>query len=198
VGRTPQIWATTRSTGTKGGDTINGESGKDWLYGGGGSDTISGGGADDHLFGEADGDTLYGGGGKDWLHGGAKRDILKGGPAKDVLYGARGDDDMWGQGGDDVLCDTSWPNLVPNQCPSFSAMDGGLGNDKAWINHLFYLGTEVCPNVDIRLPAGGLARIEEARDDQWDWTSVTILGATVYSESAAWPECSTLIGLGGF
>ena len=187
--------------GGDGNDTIRGNNGKDTLLGGDGNDRLYGGGQNDTLFGENDDDILYGGAGNDWLHGGHKHDTLYGNGGNDVLYGSRGNDELFGASGKDHLCETSFKNWDTQVCPTIR-MDGGDGiDDRAWIQRS-YIGPwgQECPIVDIEAPATGDAHtVEHLRDDGWIWDDVPSLSPdpVFYPDPTPWPDCQTLIDLGG-
>jgi hypothetical protein len=81
--------------GSRGNDTIIGNSaannlqgyyGNDTIKGGSGNDTIYGGYGDDKLYGDSGNDRIYGDAGNDKIWGGAGRDVMTGGSGKDTFY----------------------------------------------------------------------------------------------------------------
>lgn len=78
----------TMTSGTKGPETLWGQTGSDLLDGRAGADALYGLDGDDTLKGRAGNDRLDGGDGDDWIMGGAGRDAIRGGAGVDtVSYG---------------------------------------------------------------------------------------------------------------
>ena len=102
--------------GSKGHDTLIGntvanvligEAGNDWIDGGKGNDELLGSSGNDSLFGNIGDDRLDGGKGRDTLSGGSGNDTLIGGSGDDHIYGGRGHDKVWLGAGSDVFHFTS-------------------------------------------------------------------------------------------
>lgn len=89
--------------GLGGSDTLLGGEGRDRLWGQRGRDEISGGAEDDTLVGGRGADTLDGGDGNDSLVGGTGRDLLFGGEGDDTLQGGVGKDRLEGGAGRDTF-----------------------------------------------------------------------------------------------
>jgi 2',3'-cyclic-nucleotide 2'-phosphodiesterase (5'-nucleotidase family) len=150
--RSEDVFASAAVTGTRAGetlqgnvgdDTIDGGYGKDILRGLGGEDTLNGGVDDDQVFGGEGNDALSGGSGKDKLFGEAGNDTLDGGGGKDTLDGGAGNDryimndqdtikELDGGGTDTVESTVSFklPSFVENLILLGTAhIDGTGGND---------------------------------------------------------------------
>jgi Ca2+-binding RTX toxin-like protein len=83
-------------TGGGGNDTLTGGNGVDSIVAGAGNDGVSGGGGNDSVWGGGGNDTVKGGNGNDALLGGAGNDSLNGGKGFDLIVGGRGRDTMTG------------------------------------------------------------------------------------------------------
>ena len=107
-------------TGSRDGDSINGDGGDDSVLGGLGDDTVDGGEGNDILNGEAGNDSLLGNTGNDLMDGGDGDDILSGSLGNDTAIGGLGNDSLFGGFGADVLNGNSGNDLA----------DGGRDNDQ--------------------------------------------------------------------
>jgi Ca2+-binding RTX toxin-like protein len=107
-------------TGSRDGDSINGDGGDDSVLGGLGNDTVDGGEGNDILNGEVGNDSLLGNTGNDLMDGGDGDDILSGSLGNDTAIGGLGNDSLFGGFGSDVLNGNSGNDLA----------DGGRDNDQ--------------------------------------------------------------------
>lgn len=89
--------------GSRGSDTLSGDSGDNSIQGARGNDLLLGGGGNDTLSGDAGSDTIYGGSDDDWIDGGSQNDQLHGDSGNDVLLGGLGRDYLFGDSGNDLL-----------------------------------------------------------------------------------------------
>lgn len=89
--------------GSRGSDTLSGDSGDNSIQGARGNDLLLGGGGNDTLSGDAGSDTIYGGSDDDWIDGGSQNDQLHGDSGNDVLLGGLGRDYLFGDTGNDLL-----------------------------------------------------------------------------------------------
>ncbi|MDA0809743.1 MAG: M36 family metallopeptidase, partial [Planctomycetota bacterium] len=115
-------------TGSRDGDSINGDGGDDLVFGGLGNDSVDGGDGNDTLNGEAGNDFLFGNTGNDLMDGGDGNDIVSGGLGNDTAIGGDGDDTLLGGFGDDVLNGSSGDDLLAGNQDNDKLL-GGSGND---------------------------------------------------------------------
>lgn len=145
--------------GSRGDDSLTGDSRADTLDGAGGNDRLDGAGANDVLIGGAGNDTLFGGSGADTLLGGAGRDTLMGGEGNDVLTGGAGRDTFYFWG----------PSIGNDRITDFEA-----GTDRIVIDPVFEMVPVVSDGADALIDImGQTIRVENA-------TTTEVYQAIVY------------------
>lgn len=145
--------------GSRGDDSLTGDSRADTLDGAGGNDRLDGAGANDVLIGGAGNDTLFGGDGNDTLDGGAGRDTLMGGEGNDVLTGGAGRDTFYFWG----------PSIGNDRITDFEA-----GTDRIVIDPVFEMVPVVSDGADALIDImGQTIRVENA-------TTTEVYQAIVY------------------
>ena len=115
-------------TGSRDGDSINGDGGDDSVLGGLGNDTVDGGEGNDTLNGEVGNDSLLGNTGNDLMDGGDGDDILSGSLGNDTAIGGLGNDSLFGGFGSDVLNGNSGNDLADGGRDADRVL-GGSGDD---------------------------------------------------------------------
>lgn len=115
-------------TGSRDGDSINGDGGDDSILGSLGNDSVDGGDGNDTLNGEAGNDFLLGNTGNDLMDGGEGDDIVTGGLGNDTAIGGQGNDSLFGGFGADVLNGNSGNDLADGGRDNDQVL-GGSGND---------------------------------------------------------------------
>lgn len=129
-------------TGSRGNDSLFGESGNDVINGGVGHDQLVGGPGNDQLMGGSGHDYLRGDQGRDTIQGNSGHDLIKGGQGNDVLHGNAGDDTI--DGGESTAF---YIPLLPGESGPVDGADtlyGGAGFDQLYGGHdndVLYGGT---------------------------------------------------------
>ncbi len=153
--------------------TIQGRGGDDRIVGSNGAETIQGGSGNDSLSGNAGNDLLDGGDGNDSLNGGDGNDTLDGGAGIDVLDGGNGGDTyLWFAGdGRDAYKDSGssgTDRIVASDTANFDGLQSLFSKATSGIDRI-----ESITGSDFNIRGDNVAA------DIWDFTNVTLVGATI-------------------
>lgn len=190
--------------GGDGDDIIAGGQEEEYIYGGDGDDILltglgtsevwAGAGNDNVIasgasgvvaYGEGGDDTLLGSGSFDYLHGGDGDDTLEGFGSADVLYGGRGQDELRGGAGDDHLCETARDLF----CLGAQTLRGDAGSDVGWVQKQLRGGGIGCIDID------GNNTIEQALDDDFDWSQALSVGGSELNDDSTPLECADILSM---